>query len=146
MVLNLLTKREKDINMKAKLIKLEDGEYDLLVESNLEELKNTKLSLKNCQAIERGYDLDELAIKSASTYEDLTSSTFMAGHYDGFKVGFQKALELMKHRLSEETEWDVEIVEECLDKNCDGINKKGECITTGKPKLDKEGCLTLKKL
>jgi hypothetical protein len=47
---------------------------------------------------------------------------------------------------NQQTEWDVEIVEECLDKNCDGINKKGECITTGKPKLDKEGCLTLKKL
>jgi hypothetical protein len=47
---------------------------------------------------------------------------------------------------NQQTEWDVEIVEECLDKNCDGINKKGVCITTGKPKLDEEGCLILKKL
>jgi hypothetical protein len=45
-----------------------------------------------------------------------------------------------------QTEWDVEIVEECLDKNCNGINKKGECVTTGKPKLDSNNCLILKKL
>jgi hypothetical protein len=48
--------------------------------------------------------------------------------------------------LQQPTEIEVEIVMECLDPNCDGINKKGVCITTGKPKLDKEGCLILKKL
>jgi hypothetical protein len=96
------------------------------------------------------------------------------GLYYGFLEGFQKALEFMGDkiftlddihtvfimgregmedkmnryvtRIHEPTEWDVEILEECLDKNCDGINKKGECITTGIPKLDEEGCLILKKL
>ena len=45
-----------------------------------------------------------------------------------------------------QTEWDVEILEECLDKNCDGINKKGVCIPGDKPKLDENGCLTLKRI
>jgi hypothetical protein len=35
---------------------------------------------------------------------------------------------------------------ECLDPNCDGIDKKGVCIPGDKPKLDSEGCLILKKI
>jgi hypothetical protein len=184
--------------MKAKLIKTIDG-YELftqgflkgstnhgLIESlNIEEGPiRYKLSLKNCQAIELGYDLDELAKKEYLDGYDTTEMCRAA-----FKDGFQKALELMGDRnFSEQdvlkvvthvlnelvlvdgfnkqylfpesiyqetttkckslqpTQWDVEIVEECLDKNCNGINKKGECITTGKPKLDSNNCLILKKL
>lgn len=133
--------------MEAKLIK--DGQgYKLKFYSD-EDMMSCALgllSLKNCQAIENGYDLDELATKSACTYKDLTSSTFMAGHYDGFKLGFKKALELMKHRLPEETEWDVEVERQCLDPNCDGINRKGCCIPGDKPKIDSEGCLILKRV
>ena len=166
--------------MKAKLIKTIDG-YELftqgflkgstnhgLIESlNIEEGPiRYKLSLKNCEAIVNGYDLDELA-------ENLYLKSGPDGISDtlSFKIGFQKALELMgDKKFSEEqlreaffhvqneptfdvfkqslqqTEWDVEILEECLDKNCDGINKKGECITTGIPKLDSNNCLILKKL
>jgi hypothetical protein len=43
------------------------------------------------------------------------------------------------------TEIEVEIDMECLDPNCDGIDKKGVCIPGDKPKLDSEGCLILKK-
>ena len=93
--------------MKAKLIKLElhdgyrlDDENGLLIASTLDSCKN-KLSLKNCQAIERGYDLDELAIQKYLI--ENTGTMFMPNKHEvnnvfrqeGFKEGFQKALELM---------------------------------------------------
>jgi hypothetical protein len=48
--------------------------------------------------------------------------------------------------LQQPTEIEVEVEMECLDPNCDGINKKGICIPSDKPKLDENGCLILKKL
>lgn len=55
-----------------------------------------KLSLKNCQAIERGYDLDELADeycthepKNAKELRDVNIVKL------GFRDGFQKALEIL---------------------------------------------------
>jgi len=33
---------------------------------------------------------------------------------------------------------------QCLDPNCDGINRKSNCIQSNKPKLDKNGNLILK--
>jgi len=33
---------------------------------------------------------------------------------------------------------------QCLDPNCDGINRKGNCIESNKPKFDKNGNLMLK--
>jgi hypothetical protein len=33
---------------------------------------------------------------------------------------------------------------QCLDPNCDGINRKSNCIESNKPKLDKNGNLILK--
>jgi hypothetical protein len=48
--------------------------------------------------------------------------------------------------IQQPTEIEVEIEMECLDPNCDGINKKGVCIPGDKPKLDENGCLILKKL
>ena len=97
--------------MKAKLIK-KDDHYFLEVEpytlSTLQKhtiIANTfdkpkgdilQLSLKNCQAIERGYDLDELADeycthepKNAKELRDVNLVKL------GFRDGFQKALELM---------------------------------------------------
>jgi|LakMenEpi03Aug12_release.lakeMendotaPanAssembly.Ray.scaffolds.fasta_scaffold796692_1 hypothetical protein len=40
----------------------------------------------------------------------------------------------------------VEFEMQCLDPNCDGVNKKGVCISGNKPKLDENGCLILKKV
>jgi len=135
------------------------------------ESQYNKLSIKNCQSIERGYDLDELL----DNISPKNGTTGNISERIGFVKGFQKALDLNNTKLYtledmmncwnkalefqthketlgeyiqslQQTEWDVDIVEECLDKNCDGVNKKGECITTGIPKLDEEGCLILKKL
>ena len=46
--------------------------------------------------------------------------------------------------LQQPTEIEVEIEMECLDPNCDGIDKKGVCIPGDKPKIDSKGCLILK--
>jgi hypothetical protein len=158
--------------MKGKLNKLDNG-WMLLVDNIMyatdENAPYARLSVKNCESIERGYDLDELAIE----YFKQIHMGF--GIIEAYKVGFQKSIELNKNKLFtledmmncwnkaltfqdhkelfghhiqslKQTEWEVEILEECLDPTCDGVNRKGECITTGKPKLDSDGCLILKKI
>ena len=73
---------------------------DKMVASNDEDFQIDyaikKLSLKNCQAIENGYDLDEL-------YEKVVNSDFSdkyedSVHYYSFIEGFQKALELLGNK------------------------------------------------
>ena len=159
--------------MKGKLIKT--GNDYLLKDINGETLSITlgtmegrMLSLKNCQAIERGYDLVDIKKKIFNGFDGCPDSFTLAAVERTIEVmmelmGDKKFSEddvisiIEKSRktgltiqylslANQQTEWDVEIVEECLDKNCNGINKKGECITTGIPKLDEEGCLILKKL
>ena len=90
--------------MEGKLIKKITGSYKLEFQGNLiassdedmnRDLGIGKLSLKNCQAIERGYDLDELAEKVCP---DVISSAHSA-----YKAGFQKALEILgDNKFSEE--------------------------------------------
>jgi hypothetical protein len=82
--------------MEAKLIKT--GNEYLLKDLKGEVLAITSgskegrmLSLKNCQAIERGYDLDELAKKFRD--ETIMNSSFISDE-TSFKEGFQKALEV----------------------------------------------------
>ena len=159
--------------MKGKLIKT--GNDYLLKDINGETLAITSgtmegrmLSLKNCQAIERGYDLVDIKKKIFNGFDGCPDSFTLAAVERTIEVmmelmGDKKFSEddvisiIEKSRktgltiqylslANQQTEWAVEIVEECLDKNCNGINKKGECITTGKPKLDEEGCLILKKI
>jgi len=48
--------------------------------------------------------------------------------------------------IQDPTEIEVEIVMECLDPTCDGVNRKGCCIPGDKPKLDSSGNLILKKI
>lgn len=137
--------------MKAELIKTVDS-YELFTQGFLKGSTNHKLidslnieegpiryklSLKNCEAIERGYDLDEVVEDIVKTIvpndrgEDIWYGTSMAVG----KLCFQKALELMgDKKFSEDdmriaffhvqnspffnefikslqqTEWDVEIV------------------------------------
>ena len=63
-----------------------------------------KLSLKNCQAIERGYDLDELADE---VFEKRPKEIPYVDEYDfkqGVMVGFQKALEILGDKKFSEKE------------------------------------------
>lgn len=170
--------------MKAKLIKNIVGEYHLIVSkcpdfiSISEPITNgfviallhnkesdfMRLSLKNCQAIERGYDLDELADEFCKEYD-----TLPVVRYNTFKAGFETALDLMGDKKfsekdikkviflccnyvdsTEETifeslkqnEWDVEIVMGGYRLNDDG--EKIGFPSYELPKLDANGCLILK--
>jgi hypothetical protein len=115
--------------MKTKLIKtkvnyiLEDDKGVVIASTSLKK-DGLALSLKNCQVIELT-NLNEKYVLEVNG----------EGWDDHLYRGSRK-----------QTEWDVEIVEECLDPTCDGVNRKGECITTGKPKLDSDGCLILRKI
>ena len=89
--------------MKGKLYKENDG-YSLFVDGKifgdtrghyLSSITNT-LSVKNCQAIEGGYDLDELISEADTSHlARWTSDSHELMFDEGFKIGFQKALELM---------------------------------------------------
>jgi hypothetical protein len=121
--------------MKGKLIKtdvnylLEDDKGVVVTSTSTKEGING-LSKQNCDEIFGVVDVEKLAEESVP---------------DGFRTiwknGFNEAMELYQP-----TEIEVEIEMECLDPNCDGINKKGVCIPGDKPKLDENGCLVLKKL
>ena len=104
--------------MEAKLIKSEEG-YSLidlkgnLIAQTFGKFRGKKLSTKNCQAIERGYDLDELS-KDIFPDSIIFNDFWVDGKYEseefnlmpyqwGFKVGFQKALEILgDKKFSEE--------------------------------------------
>ena len=121
--------------MEGKLIKVENG-YVLMVNNIMYATDNDKLSIKNCEAIANGYDLDELAENNYPTFNlPLTDTTAINTlKQDSFKEGFQKAIEILgDKKFSEEdmkkvylnsskyewfgdcikslqqTEWDVEI-------------------------------------
>ena len=153
--------------MEGKLIKVENG-YVLMVDNIMHATDNDKLSLKNCEAIERGYDLDELAEELTGQYATLNPKSFKRG----VLYGFQKALEILgdkkfseedvknvylnsfKHewfgdciKSLQQTEWDVEVEMECV-MGCQNLILNGEnsvCCGDKKPKLDADGCLILKR-
>ena len=151
--------------MKAKLIKtevnyiLEDDKGVVIASTSLKK-DGLALSLKNCQAIERGYDLEELAYEFSWNYQ---SDPNYGDTIHVFKEGFQKCLELMgDKKFSEEdirmafshvqneptfdefiqslqqTEWDVEVV------MVPALSNNGNVYYGDIPKLDENGCLILK--
>lgn len=157
--------------MKAKLVKFA-GWFTLLINDIVHATEDNgpyfRLSKSNCEAIERGYDLDELA----SEYSEgkSTAEVFKIAHESDFKAGFQKALELMGGKKfteqdiheayflgerddrgglhdilksQEQHEWDVEIetVEYGL-----GNDQDGRPVTENKFVLDADGCLILKRM
>ena len=100
-------------------LQFEDNEYYLMKdgdeiaiattdESFITELGALRLSLKNCQAIENGYDLDELALKHADLKIVDSDERYYQSHkcdkYDSFKDGFQKALAILGDKKFSETE------------------------------------------
>lgn len=125
--------------MEIKLIKLDKDKYTLIYKEGDTSWEHNpeldgNLSLKNCQAIENGYDLMKLAEEYSHKYYDVKTTDWHCS-YNGFFGGFQKALELLgdkkfseedviymiersskmnftaKHLISnhKKTEWDVEI-------------------------------------
>ena len=158
--------------MKGKLIKRGEGDYKLFVNDTpfgqSKESPYNKLSLKNCEAIANGYDLDELV-------KNMGKEFYVGGNYDfenGVKEGFLKALKILGDKkfseddvismieksretgltaeyiilTNQQTEWDVEIVTEPY------VKYVSRSLHTVYPpldiqnKLDKDGCLILKRI
>ena len=115
--------------MEAKLIKKSENYYELyevrinltlLIGSTDSERKidvygkdaHKLLSLSNCQAIELGYDLDELARENNKHHKrlgtvidklPLLTAALRQGYTEGYKEGFQKALSILgDKKFSEE--------------------------------------------
>ena len=158
--------------MEGKLIKVENG-YVLMVNNIMYATDNDKLSLKNCQAIANGYDLNELAREACDITDPLRldSQKYKQDPYFkiGFNKGFQKALEILgdkKFSLEDmkkvylnsskyewfgdcikslqQNEWDVEVEMECREvKQCE-CSSNENCLNP-QPKLDADGCLILKR-
>jgi hypothetical protein len=170
----------KSYKMKGRLIKRGIDEYilyvnDVLPYATTDNSPYKKLSLKNCQAIERGYDLDELASQVFPDifYDHDDVSINGVPYRWGFIVGFQKALELMGNKKFDEhdmvncyyqgqdgdwgsagsyieslqqTEWDVEVEMEGPLIYPANLPKEGEERPAYKPKLDSNDCLILKRI
>jgi hypothetical protein len=153
------------------LVKREDR-WDLYnsegykVASTLKGCKSV-LSFKNCQEIEHGYNLDDLAIEECNN-PDLSWENDYAR--EKFKAGFQKALELMGDKKFSEgdiheafmfgergdryglhdilksrqqNELEVEIIKEIIDY---GLDESCNPQYSKAPKLDENGCLILKRV
>lgn len=151
--------------MKAQLVKHASG-YILFDEKGIpigatpNVLSNgtfSKLSLKNCQAIERGYDLDEL-VENHTLEVHNASNGF--GIERGIVYGFQKAVELMgDKKFTEEdvlnllSDYGYDLL--YADKLFEGTPKQWmeqslqqtEWEVTFNPdELDADGCLILKRI
>ena len=161
--------------MEAKLIKENDG-YTLYVDGKI--IGNTeghplksitnKLSIKNCEAIANGYDLDEFA----NEYSEGKSSAevFKRAHESDFKLGFQKALELIgdKKYTEEDVKNAIEYGIQSVLQAIPGVTSTQSILDAytqtlqqtewdveiemdilneyDKPKLDADGCLILKRI
>ena len=101
-------------------------------------IEGRKLSKQNCDEIFGVVDVIDVVYKQVRNGFD--------GVIDSFTEAFAKECINRAMKLYQPTEIEVEIEMECLDPNCDGINKKGVCIPGDKPKIDSNGCLILKKL
>ena len=96
--------------MKGKLVKRSNGRFDLYKIEDVDQLNTIassfdnpkgKLSLKNYQAIELGYDLDELV--KEDFFRGKYQYHLANNHLEFFKSGFQKALEILgDKKFSEE--------------------------------------------
>ena len=123
------------------------------------------LSIKNCEAIERGYDLDELvnleSPKNSTTGNISEKIGFVKGFQKALEVNadkrftlkemvdcWNKALEFQEHKETlgdyikslKQTEWDVDVV------MVPAMSNNGNVYYGDIPKLDENGCLILKKL
>ena len=164
--------------MEGKLIKRGDGDYKLFVNdapyAQSKESPYKKLSLKNCQAIERGYDLDELAcdecgialdaykfIKNIDTNKDIKTlnERYYEANVDGFKEGFQKALEIIgdkKFDINEVVELSKILIsnpiekcgkthQELVDAYVKSLQQTEWDVTFNLDEKDEDGCLILKR-
>jgi hypothetical protein len=127
--------------MKAKLVKRSNGRFDLYKIEDVDQLNTIassfdnpkgKLSLKNCQAIEHGYDLDELAeewVFEKNSHKWSNNDDTAGDNYASFKEGFQKALKLMGDKKF--SEGDIKKVVEISRQGSLQENHNGYGVSTG---------------
>lgn len=127
--------------MKAKLIKTPEQFYKLKFYNDEDMLAcaTALLSKQNCDEIFGIIDVKKLAEEwydgnGKSIYTDYNTMP-------SFIAGFNKAMELYQP-----TEIEVEVEMQCIDPNCDSLNRKGCCIPGDKPRINAEGYLILKKI
>ena len=169
--------------MKAKLITDGNKNYSLLDSNNellgttMESmLTNQKLSLKNCEAIKNGYDINtitsEMRSEFISKYGDKSMPLAKGGYWSrgldyqcGVINGFQKALELMGDKKFSEYDmikvmkeyastWknENEIIQSLQQTEwdveivCLHTGDPNHTTNTGLPKLDADGCLILRNI
>jgi hypothetical protein len=165
--------------MKGKLVKRSNGRFDLYKIEDVDQLNTIassfdnpkgKLSLKNCQAIELGYDLDELV--KEDFFRGKYQYHLANNHLEFFKAGFQKALEILgdkkfsENNIDEAFDTGYEMLDspkkyndtlkdfkESLEQTewdveivCLHTGDPEHTTNTGLPKLDENGCLILKRL
>jgi len=118
--------------MKAKLIKTEKGYHfdtgsfdGIHLACYPHDVTKQRLSLKNCQEIERGYDLDELL----DNISPKNGTTGNISERIGFVKGFKKCLELMGDKKFSEEDvmlgWDAGVMSKSIiDNNCLGPIKE----------------------
>ncbi len=132
---------------------LYDSDGDIVASNNPKTPTTKKLSLKNCQAIENGYDLDELAVLSTKDETTILGNQKMA---QGFIKGFQKALEILGDKkfsefLDKEKELgisDIKTIEriQLYYKTYFDKSQQNEWEVTFNPdEKDSNGCLILKR-
>ena len=139
-------------------------------------IEGRKLSKQNCQAIENGYDLFELAYDSSKEF--LIESTHSPSFTFGYEQGFQKALELLGDKkfsvkdmeklmfatieFTEQKEGETypflkSFIQSLQQTECDvevvmeccgnySAPCKYNCEYGQKPKLDDDGCLILRRI
>lgn len=158
--------------MEAKLIKTNKSELGYILSIDVATLKgimpnNYKLSLKNCEAIERGYDLDKLATKYYKEFDNLPVI-----RYNAFTAGAKAILEILgdkkfseedmkkAYNQGEEDCYKSGAVSEKRNKYIQSLQQtEWNCIVEmegfvdeegiycgERPKLDADGCLILKRV
>lgn len=166
--------------MKAKLIKERFDFYGLKVDDKIIATNDVEvnkmlnyphtLSLKNCQAIENGYDLGDL-VKHYVFCKYWGTCRIEQAYADGFNQALKilgdkkfsesdvrEAIDVAWHddnidkstiiQSLQPTEWDVIIETECV-MGCQNLLLNGEnsvCCGDKKPKLDTNNCLILKRV
>ena len=151
------TQLKRIIEMKAELVKRQDR-WDLYLIADGSKIASTlpnpmnKLSIKNCQAIENGYDLDELAGDYANKElnEEFTSKV---GNFYGFSSsftdGFQKALEILGDKKFSEEDLKLAFFhvqnEPTFAVFKESLQQTEWDVTFNPDEKDSEGCLILKR-
>jgi hypothetical protein len=140
--------------MKAKfikhiLVKADEGKYFLFKEdeTGFRLQVCNKLSKQNCDEIFGVTDVEKLAkIHHKLQYIDAYNPDIEPYVVADYTAGFNKAMELMKDKLTwfkQPTEIEVEIEMDTIN---DGLDEMAQPQYAKVPKLDSEGCLKLKKI